>query len=109
MSGLDALVFCGGIGENSAYIRRRVCEDLHWIGIDVDEARNARAETLISAAASRAKVFVIKTDEEAAIAKHTQELYRRLRWGGKASLKNNCVVWRRSFVRPQGAYPQALM
>ena len=78
LSGLDALVFCGGIGENSAYIRRRVCEDLHWIGIDVDEARNARAETLISTAASRAKVFVIKTDEEAAIAKHTQELYRRL-------------------------------
>ena len=77
MSGLDAMVFCGGIGENSACIRRRVCEDLHWIGIDVDEARNKRAETLISAAGSRAKVFVIKTGEEAMIAKHTQELYRR--------------------------------
>jgi acetate kinase len=77
MGGLDAMVFCGGIGENSACIRLRVCEDLRWIGIDVDEARNKRAETLISAAGSRAKVFVIKTGEEAMIAKHTQELYRR--------------------------------
>jgi acetate kinase len=76
MSGFDGMVFCGGIGENSACIRRRVCEELHWIGIDVDEARNKRAETLISAASSRAKVFVIKTGEEAMIAKHTQELYR---------------------------------
>lgn len=77
LSGLDGMVFCGGVGENSACIRRRVCESLHWIGIDLDEARNRGAETLISAASSRAKVFVIKTGEEAMIAKHTQELYRR--------------------------------
>jgi acetate kinase len=77
LNGLDALVFCGGIGENSAFIRRKVCEDLHWIGIGVQEGRNERGETLISAAGSVAKVFVIKTDEEAMIAKHTQKLYRR--------------------------------
>ena len=75
LGGLDAIVFCGGIGENSARIRSRICEDLHWIGLDVDEARNARGETLISTATSRAKILVIKTDEEAMIAKHTMELY----------------------------------
>ncbi|MGO9483023.1 MAG: acetate/propionate family kinase [Rhodomicrobium sp.] len=77
LGGLDAMVFCGGIGENSAHIRRRICEDLHWIGLDLDEGRNARGETLVSTATSRAKIFVIKTDEEAMIASHTQELFRR--------------------------------
>ncbi len=76
LGGLDAMVFCGGIGENSARIRSRICENLHWIGLDVDEDRNARAETLISTPTSRAKIFVIKTDEEAMIADHTLELYR---------------------------------
>lgn len=77
VSGLDALVFCGGIGENSARIRSRICADLHWIGLDVDQTRNARNETVISADTNREKIFVIKTDEEAMIASHTQELYRR--------------------------------
>ncbi len=76
LGGLDAMVFCGGIGENSARIRGRICEDLHWIGLDVDEARNARGDMLVSTASSRAKILVIKTDEEAMIAKHTMELYR---------------------------------
>ncbi len=77
VSGLDAMVFCGGIGENAARIRSRICEDLHWIGLDVDEERNARNETVISTATSRAKIFVIPTDEAAMIAKHIQEIYRR--------------------------------
>jgi acetate kinase len=79
LNGLDALVFCGGIGENSARIRREVCEDQNWIGIGVDSDRNGQGETLISPAGSPAKVFVIKTDEEAMIAKHTQKLYWRAR------------------------------
>jgi len=77
LGGLDAMVFCGGIGENSARIRHRVCEDLHWIGLDVGEARNARNETIVSSDTSRAKIFVIKTDEEAMIARHTVDLIRR--------------------------------
>jgi acetate kinase len=76
LSGLDALVFSGGIGENSVSIRNRICADLHWIGLDVDQARNANNETVISAGGSPAKILVIKTDEEAMIARHTQELYR---------------------------------
>ena len=71
LSGLDAMVFCGGIGENSARIRSRICEDLHWIGLDVDDARNGRNETIISTGTSGAQIFVIKTDEEAMIARHT--------------------------------------
>ena len=77
VSGLDALVFCGGIGENSARIRSRICADLHWIGLDVDQTRNERNDTVISADTNRAKIFVIRTDEEAMIANHTMKLYRR--------------------------------
>ncbi len=77
LSGLDAMVFCGGIGENSARIRRRVCEDLHWIGLDVDGARNERNETVISTGTSGARIFVIKTGEEAMIARHTVDLLQK--------------------------------
>jgi acetate kinase len=76
LGGVDALVFCGGIGENSARIRHRICDDLHWIGFDIDDARNRRNETTISADASRAQIFVIKTDEGAMIARHTLDLMR---------------------------------
>jgi acetate kinase len=76
LSGLDALVFCGGIGENSPRIRHRICEDLHWIGLDLDDARNQRNETRVSTLASRAQIFVIKTNEEAMIARHTMDLLR---------------------------------
>jgi acetate kinase len=74
LNGLDALVFCGGIGENSARIRHRICEDLHWIGLDLDDARNQRNDTRVSTLASRAQIFVIKTDEEAMIGRHAIEL-----------------------------------
>ncbi len=77
LNGLDALVFCGGIGENSAYIRCEVCKDQQWIGLAVDDERNGRGDALISPAGSAAKVFVIKTNEEAMIVKHTQRLYWR--------------------------------
>ncbi len=76
LSGLDALVFCGGIGENSARMRRRICDGLRWIGLDVDPQLNARGETVISSAASRVKAFVIKTDEETMIARHTLDVLR---------------------------------
>jgi acetate kinase len=76
LSGVDALVFCGGIGENSARIRHRICEDLHWIGFDIDDARNQGNETAISTNASRAQIYVIKTDEGAMIARHTHNLLR---------------------------------
>jgi len=69
LGGLDTLVFAGGMGENSPSIRARLCEGLGFLGIEVDEARNAENAAVISTNASRAKVRVIRTDEELMIAR----------------------------------------
>ena len=69
LGGLDTLVFAGGIGENSSVIRSRICEGLDFLGIQFDEMRNAAADAVISADSSRAKVRVIRTDEDVAIAR----------------------------------------
>jgi acetate kinase len=74
LSGLDAVVFCGGIGENAWRIRERICSGFEWLGVELDEARNQAGETVISSDRSRARVFVIKTDEEMTIARHTARL-----------------------------------
>ena len=72
LGGLDALVFTGGIGEHSATLRASVAAGMGWLGIALDEQENARAATLVSAAASRVRVYVIPTDEERRIAELTQ-------------------------------------
>ena len=69
LGGLDTLVFAGGIGENSSVIRSRICEGLDFIGIQFDEMRNAAGEAVISDDSSRAKVRVIRTDEDMVIAR----------------------------------------
>lgn len=69
LAGLDVLVFTGGIGENAPLIRARICENLGFLGIQLDATRNAAGDPLISADASRVSVRVIRTDEEAMIAK----------------------------------------
>jgi acetate kinase len=71
LSGLDGLVFTAGIGENSVEIRRRICEASAWLGIDVDETANAKRGPRISSAASRVSAWVIPTNEELMIARHT--------------------------------------
>ena len=77
LGGLDTLVFAGGIGENSAPIRQRVCEGLQFIGLKLDESRNCEHAPLISSAASRVAVRVIATDEESVIARMTAETLAR--------------------------------
>ena len=75
LGGLDALVFTAGIGENSAMIRQRVCQDAAWLGVELDEAANLAAglgARCINAAGSRVAVWVIPTNEELMIARHTQ-------------------------------------
>jgi acetate kinase len=62
------LVFAGGIGENSAAIRMRICAGLEYLGVHVDESRNERHEAVISAADAPATLRVIRTDEESVIA-----------------------------------------
>lgn len=74
LAGLDALVFCGGIGEHAWRIRERVCQGFEWLGIDLDESRNRAGETVISADGSRVRVFIVNTDEDMMIARHTARL-----------------------------------
>jgi acetate kinase len=71
LGGLDTLVFSGGIGENAAPVRARICEGLEFLGIQLSEARNAGAAPVISNDASRVVVRVIRTDEELMIARST--------------------------------------
>ena len=68
LGGLDTLVFSGGIGERSAEIRRRVCHGLHFLGIELDETKNAQNETVISSSSSLVNILVIPTNEELMIA-----------------------------------------
>jgi len=74
LSGLDALVFCGGIGENAWRIREQVCRGFEWLGIELDETHNQASDMIVSSERSRVRVFVIKTDEEMMIARHTARL-----------------------------------
>jgi acetate kinase len=69
LGGVDALVFAGGIGENAPAVRARICEGLGFLGIEVEEARNAGNCGVISPATSQVAVRVIHTDEELMIAK----------------------------------------
>jgi acetate kinase len=69
LGGLDTLVFAGGIGEKAPTVRERICDGLGFFGIELEEKRNAANEGVISAAASRVAVRVIRTDEEWMIAK----------------------------------------
>lgn len=70
LGGIDALVFTGGIGENSPEIRRRIADASAWLGLELDPTANARAFTRISTAASAVSVWVVPTNEELMIARH---------------------------------------
>jgi acetate kinase len=71
LGGLDAFVFTAGVGENSAVMRARISEKLTWLGAQLDAAANAAGQTLISESGSRVALYVIATDEELMIARHT--------------------------------------
>src|SRR4029453_19305570 len=84
LGGLDALVFTAGIGEHAVPIRARICRDAAWLGVQIDDEANQRGDPCISAPGSRATAWVIPTDEELMIARHTL----RARGGSRA--------WRRT-------------
>jgi acetate kinase len=71
LGGLDGLVFTAGIGENSAEIRRRICEASAWLGVELDVGANAGNSQRISAPSSKVSAWVIPTNEELMIARHT--------------------------------------
>lgn len=74
LGGIDALVFTAGIGENSPEIRKRICDSSSWLGIELDETANAKCLSKISTGNSKASVWVIPTNEELMIARHTGSL-----------------------------------
>ena len=74
LGGVDALVFTAGIGEHAAEIRRRVLNDAAWLGFVVDEASNDANRPLITVKNARASGWVIPTDEDLMIARHTRNL-----------------------------------
>jgi acetate kinase len=74
LGGLDAVVFTAGIGENSRSLRARVCRDAAWLGVELDGAANERNGPRISAAGSRVSAWVIPTNEELMIVRHTRRL-----------------------------------
>jgi acetate kinase len=76
MGGIDALVFTAGIGERSPEIRARVLHRLHWLGFSIDEAANQAGQTLLTRADSKLPAYVVLTDEEGVIARHTLTLIR---------------------------------
>ncbi|AMV38038.1 acetate/propionate family kinase [Planctomyces sp. SH-PL62] len=76
LGGADAIVFTGGIGENSSLIRSKTCRDLGWFGIELDPALNAGgpAERRISAENSRVQIWTVPTNEELVVARQSREL-----------------------------------
>jgi acetate kinase len=73
MEGIDALVFTAGIGEHSAFIRDRVCREASWLGVELDPAANEAGGPRISTPASKVSAWVVPTNEELMIARHTRK------------------------------------
>ena len=78
LAGIDALVFTAGIGERAATIRERVCRQAAWLGVELDEQANAKHGPRLTSAASRVAAWVIPTNEELMIARHTRELLAKV-------------------------------
>jgi acetate kinase len=74
LGGIDGLVFTAGIGENSADIRQRICHACSWLGVELDAEANAKKDPRISTPQSKASAWVIPTNEELMIARHTGSL-----------------------------------
>ncbi|MGI6588011.1 MAG: acetate kinase [Peptococcia bacterium] len=79
LNGADALVFTAGLGENSASMREKICQDLNYLGIEIDAEKNKvrGQEALISSDTAKTKVLVIPTNEELMIARDTYEIVKK--------------------------------
>ena len=82
LGGLDALVFTGGIGEHSHEIRAMICDKLRWLDVELDAQANHRHAVAIGTISNRTGVFVVPTDEERVIARHTLRLLGAARTPG---------------------------
>jgi acetate kinase len=83
LNGADAIVFTGGIGENSSVIRSGVCRDLSWFGIELDPALNfgGAPERKVSTSGSRVQVWCVPTNEEIVVARQAKQLLEQKREG----------------------------
>ena len=72
LGGVDAIVFTAGIGENSPEIRKRICEACSWLGLELDPEANTGKGPRVSSSRSKVSVWVIPTNEELMIARHTR-------------------------------------
>ena len=80
MGGVDIIVFTGGIGENDVDIREKVCEDMEFLGVELDKAKNAKTrgiESVISKKKSRVSVLVVPTNEELVIGQETVKVLEK--------------------------------
>jgi acetate kinase len=77
LGGIDGLVFTAGIGENAPAVRQAVVDRLSFFGIELSKAANAKNELRISSEGSRVGCYVVPTDEELMIARHTLEMLRK--------------------------------
>lgn len=87
MGGLDTIVFTGGIGENSATVRSKTCQNLEFLGVKIDEQKNketVKQEAVISTEDSRVRVLVVPTNEELVIALDTAEIVEKTKQGEEA-------------------------
>ncbi len=80
LKGIDVVVFTGGIGENQVNIRKKICENLEWMGLELDVAKNETRgeEVKISTENSKILAYVIPTDEEMVIARDTKAIVENL-------------------------------
>ncbi|WP_176084045.1 acetate/propionate family kinase [Martelella sp. HB161492] len=78
MGGIESLVFSAGIGENSAPIRKMICDNIGWLGVQIDDEANAANAEIISSPESRVEIRVIPTDEEIVLAKQTARIVSEL-------------------------------
>jgi len=74
LNGIDGIVFTAGVGENAVQVRASILQGCHWLGLELDESANRRHGPLISKAGSRVAAYVISTDENLMIARHTRAL-----------------------------------
>jgi acetate kinase len=78
LGGLDALIFTGGVGENSPVVRQAICDRLMWLGVELDHLENEKNRLRISSSASGVEVYVIPTNEEKTIAIECDRLVTKL-------------------------------
>jgi acetate kinase len=86
LGGVDVLVFTGGIGAGAAEVRSEVCEGLEYLGIHLDQERNARGERVVTSHSSPCAVHVIPTDEALVIARHARRVVRGPSSGSRSIL-----------------------